>query len=767
MTYRMIDLPDPNEDFQAETTTVYYSDGKHELGQFALQNRDSIGLEQVPEHMQDAVISAEDRSFRSNQGLDPKGIVRAAWNNLTSESQQGASTITQQYVKILYLSQERTWSRKIKEAFLAVKVQNALSKDEILEGYLNTIYYGRGAYGVQAAAQAYFDKDAKDLTVPESAVLASVINSPGQFDPAFSKDNRERLLERYDYVLSGMVDMGSIDESEAEKYEGALPKFPKIEARDQYGGQRGYLMTLVRQQLESLPDETLDEEEIDGAGLKVVSTFDWAKERAANAAVKAERPDGLKKLRVALTSIEPGTGAVRAMIGGRDFLKSQVNWATSRLQPGSAFKPFALAAGLKNGYTLQDTFDGNSPLYLPGSSVPIENQGGESYGYVDLAYATQRSINTAYVDMTNSMEQGPEKVIAAAKAAGIPEDTAGLDPFPSVALGSGSVSPLSMANAYATFAAQGEHAEWYVVEKVTDASGVRYEHRLETDKAFPPAITSNVSYALQQVVAPEGTGYNALELGRPAAGKTGTATIDKDRNGDGDDDVATSWFVGYTPQLSTAVMFARGNGQGTLNGYLDPFFGGTYPALTWTTYMKDALQGEPIEEFPEPAYLDGESPTYVPPPTIEAPPSSITPSSLEPTEQSSESPEPSETPTSEPPTSEPPTSEPPTSEPPTSDPPTSDPSTSDPSTSDRRRGHRRASHRRVSHRRVSHRRASHRRVSHHPPAFRRPVSHHLPAFRRPVSRRPVSHHRPALLRVSRHRRTRAPVRHSRASHGRL
>ena len=193
----MIDIPDPNSDFEAQTTTVYYSDGKHVLGRFALQNRQSIPLSEMPQSIQDAVISAEDRSFYTNSGLDYKGIVRAAWNNLRSDAvEQGASTITQQYVKILYLTQERTYKRKVREAFLAVKLQNQLSKDEILEGYLNTIYFGRGAYGIEAAAQAFFDKHAKDLTVAESAVLASVLNSPSALDPANGKDARERAARR-------------------------------------------------------------------------------------------------------------------------------------------------------------------------------------------------------------------------------------------------------------------------------------------------------------------------------------------------------------------------------------------------------------------------------------------------------------------------------------------------------------------------------------------------------------------------------------------
>ncbi len=691
VTYRSIDLPDPNTDFQAEKTTVYYSDGKHVLGEFALQNRDSILLDEVPEHMQDAVISAEDQSFETNAGLDPKGIVRAAWNNLRSESQQGASTITQQYVKILYLSQERTWKRKVKEAFLAVKVQNTLSKDEILEGYLNTIYYGRGAYGVQAAAQAYFDKDAHELTVPESAVLASVINSPGNFDPGIDKDNKQRLLERYDYVINGMVELGRLGEADAARYEGKLPKFPEITEQSTYRDQRGHLLTLVRKQL---VDAEFTEEEISGGGLQVVTTLDWDAQRAAARAAHRVPPKGKRQLHIALASVEPGTGALRAMVAGEDFLgdnpQAQVNFATSPVPPGSAFKPFALAAGLESGFTLQDTFNGDSPYYLP-SGETIENQGenaGESLGYMSLTTATQESVNTAYMDMVLQIESdGIEKVIDTAVDAGVPASSPGLDkPFPSVVLGSASVSPVEMAEAYGTFAAQGVHASWYLIEKVTDASGVRLEHKVATDKAFGADIVSNVTFALQQVISPEGTGYNALELERPAAGKTGTAT-GPDLDGDGDGDVVSSWFVGYTPQLSTAVMMVRGDSRKPLNdGYIDTFYGGDYPAMTWTSYMKAALKGLPVEEFPEPAYLNGEPPTYSPPPTTytpeptsEAPTTSTSPKPTATTEPPS-SDEPSTTqppPTSEPPpTTEPPPSTskpPPTSEPPTSEPPSDPP----------------------------------------------------------------------------------------------
>jgi membrane peptidoglycan carboxypeptidase len=208
--YKTIDIPNPNKDFQAQTSFVYYADGEDEVGSFATQNRESIPLAKVPQNLQDAVVAAENRTFWSDKGIDPKGILRAAFSNASGNSTQGASTITQQYVKILYLSQERSYKRKVKEAILSLKIQRSMSKTEILEGYLNTIYFGRGAYGVQAASQAYFDKDARDLSLRETAVLASVLNNPSHLDPANGHDAKVDLRERYDYVLDGMASAGNI-----------------------------------------------------------------------------------------------------------------------------------------------------------------------------------------------------------------------------------------------------------------------------------------------------------------------------------------------------------------------------------------------------------------------------------------------------------------------------------------------------------------------------------------------------------------------------
>jgi len=488
--YTTIDIPDPNEDFQTETSFVYYDGGKTELGKFAVQDRDSIPLSEMPESLKDAVVAAENRSFWTDKGIDPKGILRAAFSNAKGNSTQGASTITQQYVKILYLTQERSLTRKAKEAILSLKVQRQQTKSEILEGYLNTIYFGRGAYGVQAAAFAYFNKPAKELSLKQSAVLASVLNNPTRFDPANGKDARAELKGRFQFVLDGMVEMDELDAEEAEKASQSLPKFPKIEAESTYGDQKGHMLKLVRDELNRLGFE---DEEIDGQGLRITTTFTEKAMDAAKQGVIEARPEGFgdKQLHVGVASVEPGSGAVRGFYGGQDYLQSQLNWAVAGGQAGSILKPFALAAGIKAGYSLKDTFDGNSPIEI--GDTEFENQGDESFGQVDLITATQQSINTAFIDLTNSIPDGPEQVIETAndlgippakptkKTEGIPSSTPGLEPNVGVALGSATVSPINMANAYATIANGGEAAEPYVIEKVVDQDGETvYRHKNNT-----------------------------------------------------------------------------------------------------------------------------------------------------------------------------------------------------------------------------------------------------------------------------------------------
>ena len=645
--YATTDIPDPNEGFEAQTTYVYYADGKTVLGKFAEQDRTNVDLEDVPEVVQDAIIAAEDRTFETNQGIDPKGIIRAAFNNASGGDTQGASTITQQYVKVLYLSQDRTWSRKAKEAILSLKIQREKSKDEILEGYLNTIYFGRGAYGIEAASRAYFDTTAGDLTVREAAVLAAVINSPNGYDPANGKQSRRGLKERYDYVLDGMEDMGTLPANlVGKRVLNQLPPFPEVQQQSQYGGQRGHVLRLVRNELQTLG---YSDAEIDTGGLRITTTLTRPAMSAAEKGVLANRP-ALPTLHVAVASVDPRTGALRGMFAGQDYLRSQLNWAEAGGAPGSTFKPFALAAALGYGYSLESTFDGSSPQEVAGTEFTNQGDaGGVSYGFVTLLQATIDSVNTAYVNMVDTMDGGVGEVVDTAVDMGIPRNAPGLDDTLSIVLGSATVSPIDMANAYGTIAAGGAAKDVFIVQGVKAPEGEDYQHKVRTTQAISEDVAAETSYALQQV-ASTGTGTNANIIGRPIAGKTGTATTDGGN-------VRSSWFVGYTPQLSTAVMYTRGNGNMPLNGFLDTFYGGEYPARTWASVMAAALQNAEIIPFPPRAFLEATVEGYEPTPTFTPEPTPTETPTPEPSpEKTREQPEKTEstpTPDSEPSQSQP------------------------------------------------------------------------------------------------------------------
>ena len=638
--YARTDIPNPNQGFQTQTSFVYYSDGKTVLGKFADQNRVSVNLSDVPQHVQDAVIAAEDRTFWTNKGIDPKGILRAAFNNASGGSTQGGSTITQQYVKVFYLSQERTWSRKLKEAILSLKVQRQESKQDILQGYLNTIYFGRGAYGIEAAAQAYFDKDVKDLTVQQGAVLAALINSPNGYDPANGKAAKRALHERYDYVLDGMNDMGTLPAKLASSSKlHRLPAFPKVQQKSSNGGQRGHVLAMVRSELHKLG---YSDSEIDGGGLRITTTFTRNAMSAAAQGVAQERPD-LKELHVAAATVDPKTGALRGMYAGQDYLKSQINWAEAGGAPGSVFKAFDLATGLTYGYALTSIFDGSSPQEIAGTEFSNEGDGGgESYGDISLLTATENSVNTAYVNMVDSIPDGVNQVIDTAVGMGIPRNAPGLDPSLSIVLGSATLSPIDVANAYGTIDDGGQAKDVYVIESVRSTEGGKtYHHKVHTTQAISQDVAADTSYALQKV-AQEGTGTNANVIGRPVAGKTGTATTDGGH-------VRSSWFVGYTPQLVTAVMYVRGNGNEPLDGYLDTFYGGEHPARTWAAIMSRAMEGQEVLSFPPPANLQqtvaGHSLTPTPTPTPTPSPTKTKPSkpSSSPTQQNTPTQQPSPT----------------------------------------------------------------------------------------------------------------------------
>jgi membrane peptidoglycan carboxypeptidase len=640
--YNTVERPNPNAEFETATTFVYYNDGKTQLGSFAIQNRQPLTFDEMPDSIKQAIVAAENRTFWTDPGISIRGMIRSAWVIARGGELQGGSTITQQYIKILYLNSGQTLSRKFKELFLAYKINNELSKEQILEGYLNTIYFGRGAYGIQAASKAYFDKDAKKLTVPEAAVLAAVVNNPSLFDPGVSEDNIPRLTERYHYVLASMAEMGYITYDEAAEYAAELPKFPDVPTNERYGGPKGFLLKMVERELTAAG---FDAGQISGGGLQITTTFD---KKSQDAAVKSAQKytkqaadaAGKKasKLHAAIASVEVGTGAVLAIYGGPDYVKNSRNWATTPRPTASTFKTYAVAAGLKDGFSLRSVFNGNT--WTPeGDSTPVRNEFNYQYGPVALLKATAQSINTAFVDLTTQMDDGPDKVMDAAVAAGAPKG-AGWDDNDRIALGTAEVSPLNQANAYATYANDGTAVGSHVVSEVKDASGaVVYKADPVQKRAVSKDIAHDVTYALEDVVE-QGTGSTVRTLDIPIAGKTGTKDVE--------DDIVSAWFVAYTKQISTAVMYVAGDGgNADLDDYRRPgdstFFGGTYPALTWASYMKVATEDLPVEKFAEPAWVNKDSAPNQ---------SSSAPTTSEPTEAATTQ-APTQTPSAPPTTTEP------------------------------------------------------------------------------------------------------------------
>ena len=643
--YTTTERPDPNAEFQTATTGVYYNDGTTRLGRFEVQNRTPLTFEQMPDTMKQAIVAAENRTFWTDRGISIRGMIRAGWAIARGENLQGGSTITQQYIKILYLNSERTLTRKFREIFLAYKLSKELTKEQILEGYLNTIYFGHGAYGLQAASRAYFSTTADDLTVPQAAFLSTVVNNPTAYDPE-DEDNRDRILERYRYVIQSMLEMGYITEVEAAKYSQDLPKFPERASGDRFGGPKGFLLKMVERELTKAGFES---SQISGGGLKVITTFDKkAQDAAVEAAQKYTRESAkaadekASNLHAAVASVDVDSGEVLALYGGPDYVKNSRNWATTPRPTASTFKTYALAAALEDGYSLYSRFNGNT-FTPPGDSSPVRNEFSNQYGSaVPLLRGTALSINTVFVDLVTSMDNGAKKTMEMAEAAGAPKG-AGWDNNSRLPLGTAEVSPLAQASAYATFANDGVRVPEHVVREVRSRDGeVLYKASPEEKRAVSEEIAADVNFALSSVVD-SGTGRVAQDLDRPVAGKTGT----KDR----EDDIVSAWFVGYTKQISTAVMYVAGkSGNDDLDPYARPgdstFFGGTYPALTWADYMAVATEGQPVEDFGGPAYVNRDKysePTLRPEPT----------QTREPTEEPTETEEPEPDPTTSSPEPEP------------------------------------------------------------------------------------------------------------------
>jgi membrane peptidoglycan carboxypeptidase len=594
VAYFTVSIPDPNAYVNSQATIIQYANGE-EIGRMGAQNRTIVSLTKIPLHLREAVMAAEDRDFYSNKAFSPIGILRALKNNLLGGSLQGGSTITQQYAKTAFLTSERTIQRKIRELVIAIKLENQLSKDEILENYLNTIYFGRGSYGVQTASLQYFNRSVDQLSVSQAVVLASILRSPGLYDPAFNKDNRPRLENRFAYVVKGMKEKGWLTEKEAAKL-----KIPYIAPRATSGslsGPKGHLIEAVRKELIKFG---FTEDQIMVGGLVVRTTL---VQKAQQAAVDAVNKQGPKKapdnLHIGLVAVRPGTGEIIAMYGGKDYLTRQLNDATQAItQAGSTFKPFALIAGLQQGIPLTSMWNGDSPQTFDdaGKPYPVANYGFEGWGQISLLKATGSSVNTVYVPL--GIKVGPENVVEAARRAGIPESIA-MVPTPSVVLGVASPHVLDVANAYATFAANGIYAKPYLISQVLGSNkGVLYEGKPQTQEVFAADVMADLTYALKYVVT-NGSGFAARKLNRPVAGKTGTSQSN-----------ASAWFSAYTPQLAASVALFRDDATQSLKGVggLATVTGGSFPARIWTAFMQGALKGEPVLSFPAPANIGGLDP---------------------------------------------------------------------------------------------------------------------------------------------------------------
>ncbi|MHA7959949.1 transglycosylase domain-containing protein [Streptomyces sp. L500] len=635
--YMLVNIPPANKAATAESNVFLYSDGS-QLARDGEVNRESVPLSKVPRNVQHAVLAAEDRDYYSESAVNPEAMLRAAWNTVTGKGKQSGSTITQQYVKNYYLGQEQTISRKVKEFFIAIKLDREESKNDILEGYLNTSYFGRNAYGIQAASQAYYSKDSDKLTTAEGAYLATLLNAPSAYDVGAHPENRPRAEARWRYVLDGMVKKKWL--SPADRAAITFPTPGKTKPRLSMSGQRGYLVEAVKDYLTS--NKIVDENTLATGGYRITTTIEKKKQDAFVAAVRDQLMSELsdtrkvdRYVRAGGASIDPRTGKVVALYGGIDYTKQYVNNATRRdYQVGSTFKPFVFTSAVDNhattlaGQTItpNTVYDGTNKRPVQGPNGPVgyapENEDGYSYPHITVTRATDLSVNAVYAQMAQDV--GPGKVKDTAVALGVPEKTPDLTATPSIALGPATASVLDMTQAYATLANHGRHGPYTLVEKISKGGEeVQLPDGEDTRQAVSREAADTTTSILQSVVE-AGTGRRAQSAGRPAAGKTGTAEEDK-----------AAWFAGYTPDLATVVAVM---GQDPDTGDQKPLYGATgedrvngggYPAQIWGAYTAQALEGTEATDFDLELENGATPPTLEPEPTT-APPSPTGPPSTAP-----------------------------------------------------------------------------------------------------------------------------------------
>ncbi len=580
-------------------TTFIYDDAGHQLTSYQVQNRVNVPYKAVPPILVHAVVSTEDRHFFTEGAINPVSIIRALISNLRGNTLQGGSTITQQYVKQTYLNSQRTVTRKIREAAIAVKLAHSETKDQILDSYLNTIYLGRGAYGVQAASEAYFGKPVGQDGLPEASLLAGLIREPENADPA-----HDAALARAHQTdtLNALIRDHQITSTQARQVEATpfgryvLPQAAASTAGDESLPGDAYFLDAVHQQLVATYGAAM----VDTGGLRVTTTLDPTLQTDGYNAVYGTNRAALDPSKgdpaAALVSLDD-TGAVKVMIGGKGYdggyPGAQVNLALgtegggSGRQAGSTFKAFMLAYLVKAGYSVQSTFPAPPEVVVPhgnanGTPWSVTNFEGEAAGLnTSLIAATAQSINTVYAQVVEKL--GAQNLDAMAAALGIdPKELVGA--YPSQVLGTADVSPLEMTAAYATFADRGVYNSPILFTKVTRADGKPLPLPVHTTRRALTAPQADiVSYVLQQVVL-YGTGGAARGVGNSIAGKTGTT-----------DNSANAWFIGYTPKLTTGIWMGYPQGNQPMVNFrgLKSVQGGDTPAQLWRTYMAAAIRAEP------------------------------------------------------------------------------------------------------------------------------------------------------------------------------
>ncbi len=648
--YLMIEVPEGGNPEATKESNVYkYSNGKI-LVRSGKTNREIVELDKVPKEVQLAFVAAENKTFYSDPGVDFKGMTRGLINTLSGKGKQGGSTITQQYVKNYYLTSDQTVTRKLKELVISLKLERNETKDYILAGYINTSYYGRGAWGIQAAAQAYYGVDAKKLTVEQGAYLAALLQAPSQYDLSTASETGKKLVTaRWNYVLDNLVEMKKLDASEREGMK--LPKPKEPQAAPDMAGQNGYLWDAANAELAKrlvATDRASDLEEamtlIDAGGWTVTLNIDPKKQKALEKAVKDQLTSKLdpkkrkvdKYIQAGAVSVDPKTGKVLAMYGGVDYVKHFGNNATRRdYQPASTFKPVVLAAALDDGAETQDgepitastVYDGDSGHEVVDNGTKVgfkpPNEDNVDYGDVTVQTAMNKSINSVFAQM--GVDVGMEKVMEDAEKLGM--DTEGMEAVPAQTLGSMGASPLEMAGIYATLDNHGEKVTPQIVASATHRDGaVTFDDPIGEQvitKEAADTVTSVLTGVVDDGTAKTSVRDNPARDGQQVAGKTGTS-----------DENRSAWFTGFTPNLVTSVglfgedMDSGGKQVSMYKALGEPRInGGGFPARIWADYTfgvmgkttkfeLDTTQGAAVAptESPTPSFIPSETPSASPTP---------------------------------------------------------------------------------------------------------------------------------------------------------